>query len=149
MITINNLTMGFSNRTLFKNVTFSIFKNEKIGLTGPNGAGKTTLYSIILGETEPVAGSVQIQRNISIGYLPQELKFESAKTVMEEITEGDARIRNLMDEKRRLEDQNKADSPRYGDVLEELEKIGIYDLEYKAEKILNGSFPLLIIFSPF
>ncbi|MBZ0167790.1 MAG: ATP-binding cassette domain-containing protein, partial [Candidatus Omnitrophica bacterium] len=45
MITINNLTMGFTQRTLFKDVTFSIFPNEKIGLTGPNGAGKTTLFS--------------------------------------------------------------------------------------------------------
>ncbi len=130
--------MGFTNRTLFKDVTFSIFPNEKIGLTGPNGAGKTTLFSIILGDMQPISGSVVVQKNISIGYLPQESRFDSTKTVLEEITEGDARIRTLMDEKRKLEDDNKADSNRYGDVLHELEQLGIYDIEHKAEKILMG-----------
>lgn len=138
MITISNLTMGFTQRTLFKDVSLSIFPNEKIGLTGPNGAGKSTLFSIILGELEPVAGSVQIQKNITIGFLPQEAKFTSIRTVMEEILEGDVRIRKLMEEKHQLEEAHKADSPRYGDVLEELEKLGIYELEHKAEKILSG-----------
>lgn len=130
--------MGFTQRTLFKDVTFSIFPNEKIGLTGPNGAGKTTLFSIILGQMEPVAGKVQIQKNINIGYLPQEAQFTSTKTVMEELTEGDDRIRKLMDEKRHLEDAHKADTERYGDILHELEQLGIYEIEHKAEKILTG-----------
>jgi len=138
MITINNITMGFTKRTLFKDVTLSIFPKEKIGLTGPNGAGKTTLFSIIRGELEPVEGNVQIQKNINMGYLPQESKFDSKKTVMEELTEGDDRIRALMDEKRKLEDIHKADSDRYGDILHELEQLGIYDVEHKAEKILTG-----------
>jgi len=138
MITINNMTMGFTKRTLFKDVTLSIFPKEKIGLTGPNGAGKTTLFSIILGEIEPVAGNVQIQKNINIGYLPQESKFNSKKTVMEELTEGGDRICALMDEKRKLEDVHQADSKRYGDILHDLEQLGIYDIEHKAEKILMG-----------
>jgi len=138
MITINNISMGFTKRTLFKDVTLSIFPKEKIGLTGPNGSGKTTLFSIILGETEPIAGNVQIQKNINIGYLAQETKFHSNKTVMEELTEGDDRIRSLMDEKRSLEDTHKADAERYGDIMHELEQFGIYDLEHKAEKILMG-----------
>ena len=66
MITINKMTMGFTKRTLFKDVTLSIFPKEKIGLTGPNGAGKTTLFSIIRGELEPVEGNVQIQKNLNI-----------------------------------------------------------------------------------
>ncbi|HQP10702.1 MAG TPA: ATP-binding cassette domain-containing protein, partial [Candidatus Omnitrophota bacterium] len=138
MITINNLTMGFSKRTLFKDVTLSIFPKEKIGLTGPNGAGKTTLFSIILGETEPLAGSVQMQKNLNIGYLPQEAKFDSQKTVIAELTEGDERIRALMAEKRRLEDENRAATDRYGDILHEIEQLGVYEIEHKAEKILMG-----------
>lgn len=138
MITINNLTMGFTQRTLFKDVTFSIFPNEKIGLTGPNGAGKTTLFSIIRGEREALAGEIQVQKGINIGYLPQEAKFKSERTVMQELTEGDDRIKALRREKRKLEDENKAASHRYGDVLEELEALGIYELEHRAEKILSG-----------
>ena len=138
MITINNITMGFTKRTLFKDVTLSVFPKEKIGLTGPNGAGKTTLFSIILKEIEPLAGNVQIQKNINIGYLPQESKFHSQKTVIGELTEGDDRIRALKAEKRKLEDEHKADTDRYGDIMHELEQLGIYDIEHKAEKILMG-----------
>jgi len=138
MISINNLSMGFTNRTLFKDVTLSIFPNEKIGLTGPNGSGKTTLFSIILGQQESLAGTIQVQKNIRIGFLPQEAKFDSAKTVMEEMTSGDDKIRSLLDEKRKLEDENKAHMPRYGDVTEALERLGIYEIEHRAEKILSG-----------
>lgn len=138
MITLNKLTMGFTQRTLFKDVSLSIFKNEKIGLTGPNGAGKTTLFSIILGEMQPLAGEVQIQKNVNIGYLPQEAHFSSERTVLEEITQGDSRIKTLLEEKRKLEDAHKADTDRYGDVLHALEQLGIYELEHKAEKILAG-----------
>ncbi|HLF18276.1 MAG TPA: ATP-binding cassette domain-containing protein [Candidatus Omnitrophota bacterium] len=138
MITINNLNMGFTNRTLFKDVSLSIFPNEKIGLTGPNGSGKTTLFSIILGEQESIAGSVTVQKNLRIGFLPQEAKYQSSKTVMEEMTEGDDHIRRIMDEKRKLEDEHRADSPRYGDIMEEMEHLGVYELEHKAEKILTG-----------
>jgi len=138
MITLNNISMGFTQRTLFKEVSLSIFPNEKIGLTGPNGAGKTTLFSIILGQMEALSGNVQIQKNINIGYLPQEAKFTSQKTVMEELTEGDERIRSLMDEKRKLEDEDRVVTDRYGDILHELEQMGIYELEHKAEKILMG-----------
>lgn len=138
MISLNNLTMGFSQRTLFKDVSLSIFPNEKIGLTGPNGAGKSTLFQIILGEREPVSGNVQIQKNINVGFLPQESQFSSKRTVMEEIVYGDRRLQSLMDEKLKLEENNRADSNRYGDVLHELEQLGIYDLEHKAEKILVG-----------
>jgi len=138
MITLNNITMGFTQRTLFKNVSLSIFRNEKIGLTGPNGSGKTTLFSLILGDMEPVQGNVQIKKNTNIGYLPQESKFHSQRTIMEELTEGDNRIKSLLKEKKNLEDHNKADTQRYGDILEELEQLGIYEIENRAERILTG-----------
>jgi len=138
MITISNLSKNFTNRTLFEGVSLSIYRNEKIGLAGPNGAGKTTLFSIIRGEMQSTGGEVQIQKGINIGYLPQESSFLSERTVMDELTSGDDRIVALKAEKHKLEDENKADSMRYGDVLAELEHLGIYELEHKAEKILSG-----------
>jgi len=138
MITINHLSQNFMQKMLFKDVTLSIFPNEKIGLTGPNGAGKTTLFSIILGDREPTGGEIRKQKNLNIGYLPQEATFTSQRTVLEEVASGDARIKKLNREKRELEDAGKADSMRYGDVLHELEQLGIYELEHTAEKILSG-----------
>ena len=56
MITITNLSKNFDQRSLFDNVSLSIYRNEKIGLTGPNGTGKTTLFSIILGQQQQSGG---------------------------------------------------------------------------------------------
>lgn len=123
---------------LLDKVSLSIYPNEKIGLTGPNGAGKSTLFSIILKEQEPTGGEVQIQKNLNIGFLAQEARFDSKRTVIEELVEGDARIKALKQEQKELEDAGKADSERYGDVLHELEVLGVYELEHKAEKILFG-----------
>lgn len=138
MITISNLSKNFTQRTLFKDVNLSIYPNEKIGLTGPNGTGKSTLFSIILGQMESTGGQVQMQKNLNIGYLAQEAHFASTQTVMDEITSGDDRIKKLLKEKHDLEEAMKADSMRYGDVMQELERMGIYDLEHKAEKVLAG-----------
>jgi len=138
MISIANLSKDFTQRNLFKNVSLSIYAGEKIGLTGPNGSGKTTLFSIILGEMESSGGNVQIQKNLHIGYLPQEAKFASEQTVLQEVTSGDERIKALLKEKREMEEANKADNMRYGDIQHQLELLGIYELEPKAEKILSG-----------
>ena len=138
MITLNNVSKNFDARMLLDEVTLSIFPNEKIGLTGPNGAGKSTLFSIIRGTTEPTSGDVNIQKNLKVGYLAQEAHFDSKHTVMQEMISGDTRMRELIEEKQALEDAHKADSARYGDILEELEHMGVYDIEHKAEKILTG-----------
>jgi len=138
MITISNLSKNFDERMLLEDVSLSIFPGERIGLTGPNGAGKSTLFQIILGQLEPTSGSVNIQKGLNIGYMAQEVKFASDRTIMEEMTSGDEEIRRLLEEKHKLEDENKADSPRYGDIMEQLEHKGIYEMEHKAEKILMG-----------
>ena len=123
---------------LLDKVSLSIYPNEKIGLTGPNGAGKSTLFSIILKEQEPTGGEVQIQKNLNIGFLAQEARFDSKRTVIEELLEGDSRIKSLKQEQKELEDAGRADSARYGDILHELEVLGVYELEHRAEKVLSG-----------
>ena len=138
MITLTNVSKNFDERMLMDNVSLSIFPNERIGLTGPNGAGKTTLFHLILGDMESTDGSISIQKGIKIGYLPQEAHFDSSRTVMEEVTSGDAEIQRLVDEKHKMENDGLCAETRYGDILERLEALGIYDLEHKAEKILSG-----------
>lgn len=138
MITLTNVSKNFDERMLMDNVSLSIFPNERIGLTGPNGAGKTTLFHLILGDMESTDGSISIQKGIKIGYLPQEAHFDSSRTVMEEVTSGDTEIQQLVDEKHKMENDGLCAETRYGDILERLEALGIYDLEHKAEKILSG-----------
>ena len=138
MINIINLSKNYGKKVLFENVSLGINRREKIGLIGPNGAGKSTLFSMILGETEPSAGTISVLKNIHIGHLPQESRFDSSRTVLAELIEGDERIVRLKKEKEELELNNEAGSKRYGDLLHNLEVLGYFELEHKAKKILSG-----------
>lgn len=138
MITVNNLSKNYGKKILFENISFNINRGEKIGLIGPNGSGKSTFFSLILGEIEPSCGEVRVNKNTNIGYLAQESKFNSGNTVISELTQGDERILRLKKEKTELENKNEAASRRYGDVLHELESLGVFELEHKAKKILMG-----------
>ena len=138
MITFNNISKSYGSKLLFENISLSINRGEKVGLIGPNGAGKSTLFALILGEMESSAGSVQVNKNIHIGYLPQETSFRSERTVLAELTEGDERIMRLKNEKDGLEEKNDTASVRYGEILHSLEATGYFELEHKAKKILSG-----------
>lgn len=138
MITFNNLSKSYGVRSLFEEINLTINRGGKCGLVGPNGAGKSTLFSIILGQEEPSSGQVQINKNIHIGYLPQEASFKSKASVLSETMEGDEALKRLVRDKERLEEQGQAGSKQYGDILHDLEFRGYFELEHKAEKILTG-----------
>jgi len=138
MININNLSKNYGSKVLFKDVSLNINQGEKIGLIGPNGTGKSTLFSLILQEIEASQGEVRLNKGVHIGYLPQEASFTSERTVLAELTEGDERIMSFKKEKEALESANRAGSARYGEILHELETLGFFELEHKAEKILSG-----------
>jgi ATP-binding cassette subfamily F protein 3 len=138
MITISHLSKNYGRKILFEDISLNINQGEKIGLIGPNGSGKSTFFSLILGEIEPSQGEVKVNKNIHIGYLPQEARFESGRTVLSELTEGDERILHLLKDKEQLEEKNAADSKHYGELLHNLESLGFFELEHKAKKILMG-----------
>jgi len=138
MISISGLSKDFGAKTLFEDVSLFIGPGEKIGLIGPNGSGKTTFFGLLLGEAEPSSGTIQVHKGMSVGYLPQESRFASQRSVIGELLEGDDRIRGLRREKRELELAHRADEPRYGDILHELEVLDFFEFEHKAEKILMG-----------
>ena len=138
MISLNNLSKSYGARTLFDGINLTMNRGLKCGLVGPNGAGKSTLFSIILGSEEPTSGQVQINKNVHIGYLPQEASFESKASVLSETTKGDDAMRQMIKAKRKMEDRGEAGSKQYGDVLHNLEFRGYFELEHKAKKILTG-----------
>ena len=71
MLTLSQLSKSFAGRTLFSDVSLQINREDRIGLVGPNGAGKSTLFSLILGEASPDEGRVTLEKNITLGFLPQ------------------------------------------------------------------------------
>lgn len=85
MISIQNLSVEFNNTALFSGVNFVINKRDKIALVGKNGAGKSTMLKIIAGLQEPTGGVVAAQKDITIGYLPQQMVLTDERTVVEEV----------------------------------------------------------------
>lgn len=138
MITLKNISKSYGKRVLFEKINLTIDSGEKIGLVGPNGAGKSTLFSLILNKEELSTGQVQINKNIHIGYLPQEASFKSEISILSEVIKGDDSLARLVSEKETLEKNGQAGLKRYGEVLHQLEFRGYFDLGHKAEKILMG-----------
>ena len=85
MISIQNLSVEFNSTALFSGVNFVINKRDKIALVGKNGAGKSTMLKIIAGLQEPTGGAVAAQKDITIGYLPQQMILTDERSVVEEV----------------------------------------------------------------
>lgn len=85
MISVQNLSVEFNSTALFSGVNFVINKRDKIALVGKNGAGKSTMLKIIAGLQEPTGGVVAAQKDITIGYLPQQMILTDERSVVEEV----------------------------------------------------------------
>ena len=84
MISVENLTVEFSARPLFHDVSFVVNDHDRIALVGKNGAGKSTLLKILYGLQRPTSGAVNVPVGETIGYLPQVMKLSDDTTVREE-----------------------------------------------------------------
>ena len=84
MISVENLTVEFSARPLFHDVSFVVNDHDRIALVGKNGAGKSTLLKILCGLQRPTSGAVNVPSGETIGYLPQVMKLSDDTTVREE-----------------------------------------------------------------
>src|SRR5579871_2835365 len=72
MISVSDVELRAAARLLMDDVSFQVAAGDKIGLVGRNGAGKTTLLRVLAGEGQPASG--QVNRNGSVGYLPQDTR---------------------------------------------------------------------------
>lgn len=105
MISVENLSVEFSARPLFADVSFVINKKDRIALVGKNGAGKSTLLKILAKQQLPTSGNVAIQNDISIGYLPQVMMLSDEHTVMEEAEKAFEHISEMQERIEKLNNQ--------------------------------------------
>ena len=149
MLDINNLGVSFGGEVLFENISFRIGRGDRIGLIGKNGAGKSTLLRLLAGKNSPSVGGMSLEKNATIGYLPQELEVENHRTVLEETFQAFPEIlknQSRQDEvSKLLNTRTDYETDDYQELIQELsdlgsafEVMGGYQYKAQSEKILAG-----------
>ena len=149
MISIEGLSVEFGGNPLFDDITYVINKKDRIALVGKNGAGKSTMLKIIAGLQQPTSGTVNIPKDMTIGYLPQQMQISDSRTVMKEAEQAFAHIFELQSRidrmNRELSNRTDYDSQDYHDLIErvtdaneQLAMIGAANYQAEIEKTLMG-----------
>ena len=137
MVSVNNVSLLFGSFVLLDEVSFLITRQERIGLTGRNGAGKSTLMKIIAGMQDPTSGSIERPRELTIGYLEQQMKVSDTTTVLEEaltsFTELRALEQEIADTTREVAERTDYESDSYHQLLDRMHAAG------ERHQILGGS----------
>ena len=138
MLTISGMTKAFGARVLFEDASLQVNRGDRIGLVGPNGAGKSTLFSLILGHDSADTGEVAIERNRTLGHLPQETAPVGEETVLELATAITPEMVELQRRLKAFEAGRDAESHDFHEVQARFDALGGYQLEPKAKTILRG-----------
>jgi ATP-binding cassette subfamily F protein 3 len=141
---LQNLTFEFGSRIIVKDASWHIQSNERIGLIGYNGTGKSTLLKLLVGEYQPSSGTVERSRNISIGYLHQDLlSFDTQDSILnvtlgafEKVLTLDKEIAELGKELEKAHDDQLL--TQYTDKLHEMDLLDGYSIHHKTEEVLHG-----------
>ena len=92
---VSDLTKTVGDKTLFKDIEFTIYEGERAGLIGINGTGKSTLLSILAGTQDADSINLDHPNKYRIAYLPQEPQFQEGETVLQAVFSGDSPILQL------------------------------------------------------
>ena len=150
-ITVSNATLILGAHTIFRDLSWEIQHDQKIGLIGPNGAGKSSLFKLIVGEHAPEKGGAVIKaKGVTLGYLPQHPEFEPEKSALALALEGNPRVAEIERELQRVEERLGAPEvynntkllERALDVqnklLEEYETLGGMNYASRVRELLRG-----------
>ena len=144
MINLHNITKVYPDKTLFSDLDLVIKKGSRIGLVGANGSGKTTLLKMIVGEEGADRGQIQIDRKVTIGYLPQEITATSEETILHEVLNEFPEVGALEVQIEKLSMQIAEDPAnqlllnKLGTIQAEFERLHGWSLESEAKKVLGG-----------
>ena len=142
----NKIERSFAGEVLFDNINLQVDERDRIALVGKNGAGKSTLLKILVGEEAPSAGEVNKKRDMSLSYLAQDSRFESANTIYDEILYVFDDLRQQEQRLRQMElsmgDLTGTDLEKlmtdYDRLSENFRQAGGFTYEADIRAILNG-----------
>ena len=149
MISVQGLGLHHSGNYLFRDVNFTIKRDDKVGLVGKNGAGKSTLLKMLSGEINFFEGNIVPEGNITIGFLKQDLDFVKGRTVWDETLQAFEQInawKNELEEvNHQLATRTDYESEAYHDLIHRMTDLNdilhhhdAYNLEGDVEKVLLG-----------
>ncbi len=129
--------MEFNSQLLFDDINYVINKKDKIALVGKNGAGKSTMLKIIAGLQEPTSGTVSKPKDLTIGYLPQQMTLTDGNTVKAEVEKAFDHIKELENSiaavNAEIAGRTDYDSSEYQDLLDHLSHLTEVQAMYQSE----------------
>ena len=136
MISVEHLSVEFSAKPLFHDVSFVINDRDRIALVGKNGAGKSTMLKILCGQQQPTGGTVAIPNDTTIGYLPQVMKLADDTTVAEEARKAFVQTTRMKERIERMQQEMASrtdyESEAYAQLVEK------FTLEHDRYLMLGG-----------
>lgn len=145
---LSNVKKSFVTDLIFDNITLEIKSGETIGIVGKNGAGKSTLMKVMAGETSQDEGIISVPKNISVGYLTQQMALESEQTVYEEMMKPFEHIMSIkkeMDIETEWLGKHEYDHPEYQEHIEKFEHLqnnfeyyNGYNIDTEIKSVITG-----------
>lgn len=134
-LSVENISKSFGERTLFKDISFGINKDQKIAFIAKNGSGKTSIMKIINGEDESDTGQVVVRKDIKMSFLSQDNNLQEELTIEESIFASDNETLKVIQEyEKALE--NPEDEEAYQRAFDRMDQHNAWDFETQFKQIL-------------
>ncbi|NMH24871.1 ABC-F family ATP-binding cassette domain-containing protein [Flavobacterium solisilvae] len=135
-LSVENISKSFGERTLFKDISFGINKDQKIAFIAKNGSGKTQIMRMINGDDEPDTGQIIIRKGIKMAFLSQNNNLQDELTIEESIFASDNDILKVIERyEKALE--NPEDEEKYQLAFDEMDRHNAWDFETQFKQILS------------
>jgi ATP-binding cassette ChvD family protein len=136
---MSGLNKSYGNKKILENIHLSFYPDAKIGILGPNGAGKSTVLRIMAGLDKEFTGEAWLAEGATLGYLPQEPQLDTSKTVLENVMEGVAAKKAILDRYNELmmnySDETAEEGAKLQDVIDSQ---NLWDLESQVEMAMDA-----------
>src|SRR5689334_12289090 len=136
---MQGLTKSFPTRKILDNIHLSFYPDAKIGVLGVNGSGKSTLLKIMAGLDKEFTGEAWVAEGARVGYLEQEPQLDASKTVRENVMEGVAKQKAILDRYNELAaNYSEETAEEMAKLQDEIEAQGLWDLDTQVEQALDA-----------